>query len=59
MLGVDCGIGGRDSSSEAPNDDVGLNALIPLNPVVCGFNGGENVIDGVVAPVTLDVAPVG
>lgn len=29
VVGVDCGIGGRLSISVAPNDDVGLNALIP------------------------------
>ena len=27
--GSDCGIGGSASSSDAPNDDVGLNALTP------------------------------
>ena len=38
--GSDCGIGGSASSKDAPNDDVGLNALTPaVNPVVCGRNG--------------------
>jgi len=27
-------IGGKDSKSEAPKDEEGLNALSPLNPVV-------------------------
>lgn len=33
------GIGGSDSSNEAPNDDVGLKAFIPVNPVDCGCSG--------------------
>ena len=38
--GSDCGIGGSASSKDAPNDDVGLNALTPaVYPVVCGRNG--------------------
>ncbi len=37
VAGVDGadGMGGSDSSSAAPNDEDGLNALMPLNPVVC------------------------
>jgi hypothetical protein len=40
VVGADCGIGGSASRSDAPNDDVGLNAFTPaLKPVVCGRNG--------------------
>lgn len=48
------GIGGRVSSSEAPNDDVGLKGLRPENPVVCGWIGGrlkEGTDDALVEPV--------
>ena len=31
---LDWGIGGSDSSNDAPKDDVGLNAFMPANPVV-------------------------
>lgn len=42
---VGSGIGGKDSSRVAPNDDVGLNGLSPENPVVCGCKGdGENEV---------------
>lgn len=30
---VPCGIGGRDSSNDAPKDDVGLKGLKPLPPI--------------------------
>lgn len=33
------GIGGNDSISAAPKDEVGLNGFNPANPVICGFNG--------------------
>jgi hypothetical protein len=54
VVGADCGIGGSVSSSDAPNDDVGLNVLIPaLKPVVCGRSGGMPVgwLDIAVFPV--------
>jgi hypothetical protein len=54
-FGLDPGIGGKDSNSDAPKDDEGLNALSPLNPVGCGLRVDEREIDGgfdvVVAPV--------
>ena len=56
------GIGGSDSSNAAPKDEDGLNALSPLNPVVCLCSGvvpvpaDEMEMDG--APAD-DVAPVG
>jgi len=34
VVGLDCGIGGSDSNKDAPNDDVGLNGLMPLKPVI-------------------------
>lgn len=34
VVGPDCGIGGNDSNKEAPKDDVGLNGLMPLKPVI-------------------------
>jgi len=51
--GSDCGIGGSASSSDAPNDDVGLNALTPaVKPVVCGRNGAPvGWLDKKVLPV--------
>lgn len=51
--GSDCGIGGSASSSDAPNDDVGLNALTPpVKPVVCGRNGAPvGWLDRKVLPV--------
>lgn len=36
VVGADWGIGGSESRRAAPNDEVGLNALSPVNPVVCG-----------------------
>ena len=49
------GIGGKDSNSDAPKEDEGLNGFSPLNPVVCGLSAGEKDIDGgfdvIVAPV--------
>jgi hypothetical protein len=38
VVGPDCGIGGSDSNKEAPKDDVGLNGLMPLKPVIWGFS---------------------
>jgi len=58
VVGADCGIGGRVSSSDAPNDEVGLNALIPaLKPVACGRSGEpvgwlENAVLPVGCPLT-------
>lgn len=49
VVGWDWGIGGSDSRSCAPNDDDGLNGLIPENPVVCGCRA--LVFEVVVAPV--------
>ena len=56
------GMGGRLSRSAAPNEDDGLNAFRPLNPVVCRCSGAappadEIEIDG--APPEMEVAPVG
>lgn len=56
VVGLDCGIGGSDSNKDAPNDDVGLNGLIPLKPVIWGFNWPpkgdmEGVEEVMVAPV--------
>lgn len=53
VVGSDCGIGGSASSSDAPNDDVGLKALTPaLKPVVCGRNGAPvGWLDRAVLPV--------
>jgi hypothetical protein len=53
VVGADCGIGGSASSSDAPNDDVGLNALtLPPKPVVCGRNGMPvGWLDNAVLPV--------
>lgn len=50
VVGADWGIGGRDSSRAAPNDEDGLNGFMPLKPVLCGCKGeiGEAVL---VAPV--------
>lgn len=44
---LDPGIGGKDSNSDAPKDDVGLNGLSPPNPVICGLSVGDNDTDGV------------
>ena len=43
VVGVDCGIGGNDSSNEAPKEDEGLKAFNPVKPVVCGCNGFEKL----------------
>jgi len=56
VLGLDPGIGGRDSNNDAPKADEGLNALSPLNPVVCGLSVGDKEMDGGLEVV---VAPVG
>jgi len=37
VVGLDCGIGGSDSNKDAPKDEVGLNGLRPLKPVIWGF----------------------
>ena len=41
--GKDPGIGGKDSSSDAPNDDDGLKGFKPANPVIWGLR--ELVLD--------------
>lgn len=56
VVGPDCGIGGSDSNKEAPKDDVGLNGLMPLKPVIWGFSWSpesdmEGVLEVMVAPV--------
>jgi hypothetical protein len=53
VVGADCGIGGSASSNDAPNDDVGLNALTPaLKPVVCWRSGAPvSWLDNAVLPV--------
>lgn len=38
VVGPDCGIGGSDSNKDAPKEDVGLNGLMPLKPVIWGFS---------------------
>ena len=45
-----CGIGGNDSSNDVPNDEDGLNGLIPPNPVGCGFRVED---DGVEVTITV------
>ena len=44
--------GGRDSSNEAPNEDVGLKGFKPVNPVMCELTGEiggvERATNGVV-----------
>lgn len=50
---------GSDSSKEAPNEEVGLNGLMPANPVACGCsgeNGAVVMIEGVVLDVAVDGA---
>lgn len=54
--GLEPGIGGSDSKSEAPKEDEGLNALRPLKPVICGLSVGD--IEGAALPEVV-VAPVG
>lgn len=50
--GKDPGIGGKDSSSDAPNDDDGLNGFKPANPVIWGFRELVlEVIEVLVPPV--------
>lgn len=55
VVGFGPEIGGKDSNNDVPNDDEGLNALSPLNPVVCGLSAGDKEVEGepdaVVAPV--------
>lgn len=53
VVGSDCGIGGSASRSDAPKDEVGLNALTPaLKPVACGRNGAPvGWLDSAVLPV--------
>lgn len=41
--GEEPGIGGKDSSKEAPKDEDGLNGFNPANPVICGLT---DVMDG-------------
>lgn len=49
VVGPDCGIGGSDSNKEAPKDDVGLNGLMPLKPVIWGFSWSpEDDMEGAV-----------
>jgi hypothetical protein len=51
--GKDPGIGGKDSSNDAPNDDDGLNGFKPTNPVNWGFRElGLEDIEVLVAPVS-------
>jgi hypothetical protein len=38
LLGVPVGIGGNESRSAAPKDEVGLKGFNPAIPVICGFN---------------------
>jgi hypothetical protein len=35
VVGSDPATAGRDSSNEAPNEDVGLKGFKPANPVMC------------------------
>lgn len=62
VTGVDGaeGMGGSDSSKAAPNEEEGLNALRPLNPVVCGRRGAPPAEDMEMEGALLrEVAPVG
>jgi len=56
VVGPDCGIGGSDSNKDAPKDDVGLNGLRPLKPVIWGFSWlpGAELEEVMVAPVACD-----
>lgn len=53
------GIVGNDSSSAAPNDDVGLNGFKPENPVRWDLTGGNPAGTGGTLGLDADVAPVG
>ena len=44
-------MGGRVSSSEAPKEEVGLNAFKPEKPVIWGCRVGELKDDAFVEPV--------
>jgi len=57
--GASSGIGGNDSSSAAPNDDVGLNGFKPANPVRWDLTGGKPTGTGGTLELDADVAPVG
>jgi hypothetical protein len=56
VVGPDCGIGGRDSNKDAPKDDIGLNGLRLLKPVIWGFSWllGAELDEVIVAPVCCD-----
>lgn len=51
VVGADCGMGGSDSRSCAPNDDEGLKALMPEKPVACGCSGLAPEAEDTVVPV--------
>lgn len=57
--GLEAGMGGSDSRRAAPNEDDGLNALRPLNPVVCGRNGALPAEEMEMEGAVVEVAPVG
>jgi len=48
-------IGGSDSKSEAPKDDVGLNGFNPANPVICGWSELETDIEGIEGTLIMPV----
>lgn len=62
VLGLEPGMGGKESNSDAPKLDVGLNAFIPGKPVVWGCNVlGDEVplVPAKVVPFVVADAPVG
>jgi hypothetical protein len=57
LVDEDDGMGGKESRSDAPNELVGLNALRPVNPVVCALRGGEPA-PALILVLFKDVTPV-
>ena len=48
-MAPDCGIGGKDSNKEAPNEEVGLKGFKPEKPVVWGWSDGtEEALEAVI-----------
>jgi hypothetical protein len=58
VVGSDPATGGRDSSNEAPNEDVGLKGFKPVNPVMCDLTEEMGDVDpvanGIVDVVLVD-----
>jgi hypothetical protein len=60
VVGPDPAIGGRDSSNEAPNEDVGLKGFNPPSPVMCDLTDDvEPGPSGVAVECDVLAAPVG